>query len=220
MQLKLIDIKKENKDCFSLIFEKPLNFNFYPGQFIDIQTNSGSRTFTIASSPTEKFLMITTRKGISDFKKSMEKLKKGDFVQISHPAGTFILDESSPAVFIAGGIGITPFRSMVKYAFDQELKTPITLIYSNPDENFLFKDELDNWQKGLRNLKIVYVNTGRQDRLDKNKLELFINRKSLIINPIYYLAGSQSMVYDISKQLSNSGIDEINIRTDSFDGYE
>ncbi|MBI4039096.1 FAD-dependent oxidoreductase [Candidatus Daviesbacteria bacterium] len=213
MLLKVLDKKSEAKDVFSLIFEKPKSFIFYPGQYLDYELavndpNGNTRAFTISSSPTENFLMLVTKKGFSEFKKALIKFKKGDEIKTSHPAGTFILDESTPAVFIAGGIGITPFRSMVKYAADYKLKIPIILIYSNSDENFLFKKELAVWEKNLSNLKIIYHSSGKIEPIVQ-----YVN------NAIYYLAGPPKMVKNYEKLLLGLGIDQINIRYDQFDGY-
>ena len=120
---------------------------------------------------------------------------------------------------IAGGIGITPFRSMIKYAFDQKLKTPITLIYSNSDENFPFKKELDQWQNDLPNLTIHYLNTTETGRLGKEKLTSLINSTFYILHSTFYLAGPPKMVDDFEKMLLDLGVDETNIRYDRFDGY-
>lgn len=217
-------MKKRTKDAFSLIFEKPEGFTFYAGQYLDIELPindkkyGSSRNFTISSSPTEDFLMLTTKKGITKFKKFMASLKPGDIVTASHPAGTFILDETEPAVFIAGGIGITPFRSMLKYVIDQSLITPITLIYSNSDKNFVFKKELDLWQKLYPSLQIIYHITSKKGRLNEKSFQkLYPNPYTL--NPIYYLAGPPKMVDDFEKILLELDVDETNIRTDRFDGY-
>lgn len=177
-----------------------------------------SRTFTISSSPTEDFVMITTKKGVSKFKKAMEKLKSGDVINTTHPIGTFTLDESSPAVFITGGIGITPFRSMIKYAYNYRLNTPITLLYSNSDSNFLFKKELGSWRKQLPNLTIHYIVTSQVGRLDKNSF-LKLYPKPNTPNIIYYLAGPPSMVDDFERMLLGLGVDQTDIRYDRFDGY-
>lgn len=213
MLLKIKQIKHETDEILSFIFDKPTGFSFYPGQYLDIKLPVGNtRAFTISSSPTEDFLMITPKKGISPFKKLMEQLKIGDEVESSHPAGTFTLDESSPAVFLAGGIGITPFRSILKYVFDQKLKTPITLIYSNSDDNFLFKKELKDWKQTLPEFTIIYHNSTQNGHLTK----LPPTNYHL---PIYYLAGSHSFVNDMEKILKQLGVDETNIRYDRFDGY-
>lgn len=224
MFLKLTNIIKETPQHTSYIFEKPLGFAFYPGQYLDIQLhnsseNNSTRAFTISSSPTEKYLMISTTTGTSEFKKQLALIKPHDTVESSHPAGTFILDETEPAIFLAGGVGITPFRSMIKYAVDNKLKIPITLFYSNSDENFLFKNELNTFTKLYPNLIIHYINTSIQGRLDQNKLQsldpLLFARSS-----IFYLAGPPSIVETFKQNLTRHDIDEVNIRTDSFDGYQ
>lgn len=225
MLLTVKTVQIETSDCFSLILKKPNNFFFYPGQYLDIELpirdedrRGATRAFTIASSPTEDFLMITSTKGISDFKRYFQNLRPKDKIESSHPAGTFILDETEPAIFIAGGVGITPFRSMIKYAVDNSLKTSITLIYSNSNENFLFKCELDEWQNRLPNLKIIYVVTSKEGKLDHQKLET-LNSKFIIHNSIFYLAGPPKMVNEFEKILLEIGVDEVNIRYDRFDGY-
>lgn len=218
MLLKITGKRLETDQIFSLILAKPENFNFYPGQYLDVELpvkdrRGNTRTFTISSSPTEDFLMITTKKGVSKFKKAMEKLKGGDVINTTHPIGTFTLDESSPAVFIAGGIGITPFRSIIKHTLDHKLNTPITLFYLNSTSDFLFKTELDKWQKNYSKLRVAYINTSKDSRLNTP------NTKYLIPNTIYYLAGPPKMVDDFGSWLIGSGVDETNIRYDRFDGY-
>lgn len=224
MELKVKRLKKKSSNAFSVIFDK-IDTRFYPGQYIEFD----DKCFTIASSPSEDFLMITTRPGISDFKKKLENIKVGEILETSHPAGTFTIDEVDPAVFLAGGIGITPFRSMIKWVVDRKLKTPITLIYSNSDENFIFKDELDSWQSELPNLTIHYINTGKDGRLDKEKLEQLVSSTYHLVptsvarqrqaSLIYYLAGPPAMVDNFEAILLNMGVDKTNIRTDRFDGY-
>lgn len=221
MILKVLEKKLEAENVFSLILEKPTGFNFYPGQYLDVELPvndplGNSRAFTISSSPTEDFLMITTKYGISQFKKALEKLNLGDTIITSHPAGTFTLDEKTPAIFIAGGIGITPFRSIIKYASDKKLSTEITLIYSNSDDNFLFKKELGEWQKKLPNLKIIYHQTSHLGRFGRPQLATIVSSDG---DNIFYLAGAPKMVDDFGKILLELKVDETNIRYDRFDGY-
>src|SRR3989344_9206109 len=158
MILKVTQIKKEARNAFSIIFENPGD-RFYPGQYIELE----GRCFSIASSPSEDFLMITTFPSKSKLKRKFLRLQPGDKIESSHPAGTITIDEVDPLVFIAGGIGITPFRSMIKWAFDRKFKTPMTLIYSssqkkiktaakrgsysNSNKDFIYKQELDAWKK-------------------------------------------------------------------------
>lgn len=221
MLLKISQINQLTPTVKSFIFKKPTQFFFYPGQYLDYQLKiadpqGNSRSFTISASPTEDFLMLTTRQGRSVFKQKLFSLKSGDSIESSHPAGTFILDESSPAVFIAGGIGITPFRSMIKYIVDQKLTTQITLIYSNSDPDFLFKKELEDWKKSLSNLTIIYHNSSLHGYLNKTKLHTAVGS---LVNNIFYLAGSPNFVNTMEKILKELGVDQTNIRYDRFDGY-
>ncbi len=221
MNLQVLENRNDGDNNFSLILQKPTGFNFYPGQYLDVKLpvddpNGNTRAFTLSSSPSEDFLMITSKKGISPYKKFAECLKPEDEVTISHPAGTFILDESSPAVFIAGGIGITPFRSIIKYAYDQKLKTKITLFYSNSDEHFVFKDSLEKWGGKLPNLKIIYLNTSKTGYLNIEQIKKEVPD---LVKPIFYLAGPPKMVDNFDQMLLNLKVDKVNIRTDRFDGY-
>lgn len=225
MKLKILEHKKINSNTFCLKWEKPKDLFFYPGQYLDINLpiqdldkRGKTRGFTIAASPTEDYLMTCYRVGISDFKTHLNILKKGEVVESSSPVGTFILDETEPTVFFAGGIGITPFRSMIKYALDKKLKIPITLIYSNHNAEFVFKDELDKWQKEYKKLKIIYINTSKEGRLDVKKLKALYPIHHTLYT-LYYLAGPQSMINDFTEILKEHGVDEINIRIDPFDGY-
>ena len=108
MLLTVKQVKRETKGVFSIVFEKPNNFHFYAGQYLDYELpvddpNGNTRAFTISASPTEPFLMLSTKHGHTLFKKALEKLKPGDQIKTSHPAGTFILQcDVQP---IAGRIG-------------------------------------------------------------------------------------------------------------------
>ncbi len=227
MILKVIEKRVETENVFSLIFQKPDKYYFYAGQYIDLQLPvedkiSNSKTFSFSSSPTENYLMLTAKTGITPYKKYMENIELGQSFDTTHPIGTFTLDESQEAVFIAGGVGIAPFRSIIKYVLDQKLKTKITLIYSNSDENFPFKKELDLWQKQSAswrtNLTIHYIVTSKVGRLDKEML-LKLYPKPYTLNPIYYLAGPPNLVYGMQEILMDLGVDNTNIRLESFDGY-
>ena len=230
MKLLVKKIKRESSDSISIIFERPKNLNFYPGQYLDIGfvTKKGidSRIMSISSSPSEDFLMITYKIGISPYKIALQDLKPGDIVESTHPAGTVVIDDSGSIVMIAGGIGIAPHRSMIKWVVDRsrldrdkKFNLPITLIYSNSDKDFIFKKELDQWVKLYPKLNIHYVVTSKDGRLTEAKLQQFLILSSTNLVPIHYLAGPPSMVDDFENILLKLGVDETNIRTDRFDGY-
>jgi glycine betaine catabolism B len=136
---------------------------FKAGQFLSVQLGLGAefkRYLTISNSPTEKgFLEFTKKVSESQFSRALDALKPGDTVTIQYPMGKFTLDESRKKfVFLSGGIGITPLRSVIKYAADKNLDIDIVLLYGNRTVNDIaFKDDLDAIQKSYAGLKVVHV---------------------------------------------------------------
>ena len=129
------------------------------------------RHFTISSSPTENFIMFSTRIRDSPYKKRLSTLEEGAKVKVRGPEGQFVLhqDYSKPAVFLSGGIGVTPFRSMIKYATDKQLPLKIIMFDSNRNrDNILFKKEFDDWTNINKNLKIIYTISEDEDRHEQS----------------------------------------------------
>src|SRR5215211_7211570 len=161
------------------------------------------RHFTISSSPTEEFVMITTRIRDTPYKKRLSSLEEGTIVKVRGPQGKFVLHEdySKPAVFLSGGIGVTPFRSMIKYATDKQLPIKITMFDSNKNQqNILYKEEFDRWADQNKNFKVIYAVTeeeqeainsnwsGERGRIGKLMLERNLS-KGEIGNAIFYICG-------------------------------
>jgi glycine betaine catabolism B len=150
--------------------EQNYYLNYEAGQhaIVDLVTKEDpegpARAFTLASSPTEKdFILISTRIRDTSFKKKLATLDIGSYVKITAPLGKFVLhsDYSKPVVFLSGGLGVTPFRSMIKYATDRQLPLKITLFDSNRNQdNILYKEEFDEWANSNKNLKIIYTLPG------------------------------------------------------------
>ena len=149
------------------------SLNYIAGQFafFDIggvynDPKGPIRHFTISSSPTENFIMFTTRIRDSRYKKRLSTLEEGAVVKVRGPEGQFVLhqDYSKQAVFLSDGIGVTPFRSMIKYATDKQLPIKIIMFDSNRNSsNILFKEEFDDWANTNKNLKIIYTIDGDED---------------------------------------------------------
>lgn len=160
------------------VSEKML-LNYVAGQYgvfdlgVKNDPEGSSRPFSIASSPTEDILLISTRVRETRYKEKLSSLEIGDKINVFGPYGKFVLhdDYSKPAVFISGGIGVTPFRSMVKYATDEQLPLKIIMFDSNRnEENILYKNEFDEWAKINRNLHIVYTITEDDDKEERRKM--------------------------------------------------
>src|SRR6185437_2088866 len=151
--VKFLSKEEKAKDTYSFFFEKPADFEFIAGQYnrwtLPITATDGrgsSRFFTISSSPLEKEkISITTKIIQSDFKKALLQLNENDEIKIFGPMGNFILDETNtkPRILIAGGIGLTPFHSMITYAATKKLTIPLTLLVSfSTTEEIVFFEEL------------------------------------------------------------------------------
>jgi ferredoxin-NADP reductase len=187
--------------------------------------------------------MITTRIRDTPYKKRLESLEKDVKVKVRGPQGKFVLHEdySKAAVFLSGGIGITPFRSMIKYATDKQLPIKIMMFDSNRNqENTLFKKEFDEYVKINNNLKIVYTITeeekegsedtisssssrqqwtGERGRIDKEMLTKYLTDDE-IKNSIFYTCGPPAMIKAMQGIIENDlKVPKDRIKVEEFTGY-
>jgi glycine betaine catabolism B len=196
------------------------------------------RHFTISSSPTENFIMLSTRIRDSPYKKRLSTLEIGTTVKVRGPEGQFILHEdySKSAIFLSGGIGVTPFRSMIKYATDKQLPLKITMFDSNRNRNnILFKQEFDEWASINKNLKIIYTISednhdehhssttnewkGEYGRIDKTMVLKYVDT-NLLNNSIIYICGPPGMLKAMNSLMQDDlKISNDNIRIEEFTGY-
>lgn len=224
---------KESQDAYSFYFEKK-DLNFSAGQYMkvaldikDPDDRGNSRFFTLASSPDEEQIRITTRIIQSSFKMAFSELSPGQEISFNGPFGNFVLpDEPKPLVFLAGGIGVTPFRSMVKYVSDNGLGRKISLFVSWTNlQEMVYHDELK--EISAENKNILYVPTitrfesgsswnGETGRIDKEKIEKYVGH---FADNIFYLSGPQVMVEAMEKMVEEMGIIGEQIKTDKFPGY-
>lgn len=169
---------------------------------------------------------LCTRLRESAFKRSLAGLPVGAPVEIEQPKGTFVLPEDSswPLVFIAGGIGITAFRSMLRYIQDKRLPHRVTLIYSDRDlESTAFLDELDQIASNNPNVRLIATMTddpswvGEHRRIDATFLNDHVGDD--LNDSRYMIAGPPAMAKAVTEELEQAGIDETLIATDSFSGY-
>ena len=225
------------KGTVAFWFKKPPDFVFKAGQYIDL-TLSGSRpgssgglthTFSIASSPFDEEVVVTTRMRNTAFKQDLSLLPIGAGVRIEGPMGSFTLHNNTArsAVFLAGGIGIAPFLSMVSYATGEKLRHSIVLFYANRClEDAAFMDALWKLERANPRFRLVPTLTrmandggGWKGKTGHISPEMLSRQLGILRGPIYYIAGPPTMVAATRRTLSEVGVDEDDIRTEEFAGY-
>jgi ferredoxin-NADP reductase len=188
----------------------------------------GARIFSIASSPAEPRLLFATRLTGSGFKRSLEEGPIGMELEADGPFGSFTLheDEQRPAVFLAGGIGITPFLAMIRDATERSLGTRMTLLYSNRNAaGVAFLEDLERHARDNPRFKLVATLTDptpggtwnhATGRIDLAFLEPHVaaNRDA-----VFYVAGPDGFVTAMGENLSRAGVEAAAIRAEGFAGY-
>jgi ferredoxin-NADP reductase len=231
--------KKEDvaEGTMAFYFEKPTGFQFKPGQFAILtllnppETDAGgnARTFSIASAPLEEHLMFATRMRDTAFKRVLKAMPLGAEITLGGPFGSFTLhsDSSRPGVLMAGGIGVTPFRSMILHESRNQPPHRLLLFYSNRrPEDAAFLQELQGIQK--ENTRYQFIGTmtqmekserkweGRTEYMDKQMLSESLRE---LKGSIFYVAGPPAMVSTIGHVLTDLGVSEDDIRSEEFAGY-
>lgn len=210
-------------------------FAFFKLEGVSGDAKGPIRHFSLASSPTEQdFIMISTRIRDTPYKQKLASLEKGAKVQAWGPEGEFILhkDHSRPAILLSGGIGVTPFRSMVKYATDERLPLKIVMFDSNRDaDNILYKSEFDRWAGENNKFKVVYTITEDEGRHDDNRWtgeRGRINKEMIsrhlsddeISKAVFYVCGPPGMLQAMQKLLKEElQIPKDRVKVEEFTGY-
>ena len=225
MKLKLERTQKEAPGVISFIFNPQDKVEWKPGQFFHYilhheptDERGSDRWFTISAAPFERNIMITTRivddKG-SSFKKALQELKPGEEIEATEIDGDFTVDNpDKKMVFIAGGIGITPYRSIIKQLDYDKKPVNVTLLYANRDENIPFKTEFEQVAKNHPELIIHYVVS--PEHIDVAKIQEQVpDYKERMV----YISGPEPMVEDLGNALKESGLSEDHLKQDWFPGY-
>lgn len=235
--MKLKARKEIAEGTMAFFLEKPAGFDFKPGQAMEVKLQNppetdgegNSRAFSIASAPYEPDILFATRMRDTAMKRSLKEIPLGTTLEIDGPWGDLKLHtrDTRPAVFIAGGIGITPFRSMVMDAAHNKLGHKITLFYSNRrPEDSAFLDDLAQAEQQNPNFKLIATMTemekssrpwsGKRGFVTKEMLSESIRDLS---ESIFYLAGPGGMLTAMHKLLLDRGVNEDDIRAEEFAGY-
>jgi ferredoxin-NADP reductase len=199
-------------------FERPPGFEHESGQNALFTLAGDSRTFSIASAPHDPHLTVATRMRDSAFKRTLKTAQSGLKVEVDGPAGMMVLHEDAarPAVFLAGGIGITPFLSMARDAAHRKLAHRIVLVYANRrPQDAAYLDELRGLQARNPNYRLVDLFSeppagwkGETGFIRRDMLERHLPAGA----PVYYFAGPQTMLGEI-------GIADADMRSEEFYGY-
>jgi ferredoxin-NADP reductase len=218
-------------------FRKPAGFQFKAGQTIDlvltspasVQAGDARHTFSLVSAPFEEGLTVATRMRASAFKNALADLPVGSTAGLEGPFGSLTLhsNRSRPAVFITGGIGITPFMSILRQAAYDRLRQQFLLVYSNNrPEDAAFLAELQELEHRMRSFRLFTTMTrmdgssrpwpGRVGRIDR---DLIATVKKGAGTAVYYVTGSSSMVAYLRQLLANAAIDDDDVRSEEFQGY-
>jgi ferredoxin-NADP reductase len=225
MRLKLLEKKPEVQNVTTFIFEPEKPVVWQPGQYMhyllphpEEDDRGTARWFTISSPPYEKRPSITTRfdtERSSTFKKALRKLEVGQEIESDDgPKGTFVLDEgASRHYFIAGGIGITPFHSILKQLDHDNKSFNIELLYANRDQVLVFGDELHELEKKHSDFHVHKFLDGK--RIDEAALKMCAEDDKCI----FYLSGPRPMVETYEHMLKDMGVAEQRIKLDYFPGY-
>jgi len=221
-------------------FQKPPGMTYKAGQFMDLtlidpaetDAEGNTRGFSINSAPHETDLIFTTRLRDTAFKRVLQSMPLGTGVRIEGPFGNFTLhnNETRAAVLLAGGIGITPFRSIVRRAMHEKLRHRIVLFYVNRrPEDAPFLDEMSGFAKENPSFTFVPTMTrmeksnaswlGESGHLDEAMIRRHVGRADAQGAAVYYVAGPPQMVAALHGVLNSMGIDDDDIRKEDFAGY-
>jgi ferredoxin-NADP reductase len=235
--MKLTGRQEVAEQTMAFRFEKPITLAFTPGQFIELtllnppesDAEGNSRVFSIASAPHEDFVMVATRLRDTAFKRVLSGLPLGTEVRVEGPFGDLRLhnDKSRAAVLLTGGIGITPFRSILLNAAKEKRSQRLFLFYGNRrPEDAAFLDELQNLEKQNPYYRLIAcmnemehshrVWQGETGAIDAQMLAKHLTE---VASPIYYVTGPPTMVQVMRATLTGTGVDDDDIRTEEFAGY-
>lgn len=234
---RLTKIIKITPDSADFIFTPNRKFAYEPGQYMEftlqhenVDSRGQRRYFTLASSPTEDTIRVGVKfyKRSSSFKEAMLEMNTNSSISATSLGGDFTLpqDKNRKIVFIAGGIGVTPYRSMIKYLIDKNERRDVTLLYSaNTARDIAYTDVFETARQQL-GIKPIYMLTKEAAELPNNRFRAGKISPEVIkaeipdyAERLFYISGPQPMVAGISHALHELGVSRDHVKTDFFSGY-
>jgi glycine betaine catabolism B len=229
-RVRVLESRRETPSVHHVRFEKPPGFEFAPVQFcgVELSTRRGPIEYpmSLACSPTRPYLEFGARVSGSPWKEAFASLTPGEDAEIDGAYGHFLLDEASPAVLIAGGIGITPLKGMAEYATDRRLPIDVRLVYSNRDvPEIAYRAQLEELVRQNPRFTIHHTLTrapadapwsGRRGRIDA---ALLTQASRGLTSPVYYVCGAPAMVQESFRLLHELQVPADRVRFEVFRGY-
>ncbi len=233
IETKVVKSIQRTHDVKSIRFAVPDDLEFKPGQFflltIKIKGEEVRKHFSMSNSPTEKgYIEVTKRITGSEFSHAMDVLKEGDWARIKLPFGAFTFEAGQEKIaFLSGGIGITPIRSMCKFATDKKLPLDIVLIFGNKTENdIIFHEDFLKIEAENKNLRVVYMLDNPLDEKSWKGRTGLMNSQVIkeeitdYMERVFYMCGPPAMVTYLRNMLSDElHIANEKIRFENFSGY-
>jgi ferredoxin-NADP reductase len=233
LQAKADQVRLEGVENIHWRLQLPQSLEFAPGQFVMVAFEGvGAKAFSIASSPLKAvgpapYIDLLAEMTASPYKAKWKEVKDGDGVNIIGPYGAFTLDPTAPKVgFIAGGVGITPFKSMMDHINDERLPTDAVLLYSNKLPEFIaYGRELEEACAANPNLKMVHTITRPQESTvpwdgNKGRIDLAFVEKHVpdFRQRLWYVCAGPTMVAAMCTMLEGAGIEKKRVRREAFTG--
>lgn len=233
-ETKITEVVRRTHDVLSFRAVLTEGMHYQAGQFMGVTVQSGgqelSKYLSFSSAPTEKGHVEFTKKiSGSDFSKALERLKPGDRIVLKMPLGSFLLEERTPRhLFLSGGIGITPIRSMWRDAFDRRLPLDMVLLYGNrTPEDIAFKEDLEAMTQGAKNFKVIFsLDTAEACPVSWKGRCGFINAEMIkevapdYLDRVFYVCGPPVMVKHLLVLLEEQlRVPANRIKRENFSGY-
>ncbi len=235
MRFILRDKREIADGTMAFWLEPPPGFTFLPGQFAEFtlinpprtDQRGNTRAFSFANSPHDEQILIATRLSGSAFKENLSRAPPGTELEVLGPMGVLTLhdDASTPAVFLTGGIGITPVRSIVKHATEERLSHRLIVFYSNRTlAASAFFDDFTRWARENPNLIFVPTITdehrkdwqGEHGFIDADMIRRYVSDP---MQAVYYIVGPPAMVEAMKKVVNGLGVAPQRVKTEDFVGY-
>jgi glycine betaine catabolism B len=229
-EVSIKEIIPQTADCYSYRFSRPEGFDYKPGQYMLYKIEVGAKelihAFSFSSSPTElDYIEFTKKFTANEYSLALKNMKLGDVATVEAPYGKFTFEGEHPKIaLLTGGIGITPFRSIIKYCSDRQLSTSIILFYGcRSPADIAFKTDLDRLQMQNPNFKTIYIvnvpNAEWKGSVGNINEEMIKKEMPDYKDRVFYACGPPGMVAAMTNLIQGLAIPESSLKLENFAGY-